>query len=798
MDLKLCCVGLYFFPFVSLNVFVSSQEVLPFPDAPMEGTKGPTMGESVHKWRETPARLPADAPNIIFMMIDDVGFGMPDTYGGPIHTPTLTRIRDTGISYNRFHTTAMCSPTRASLLTGRNHNRVNAGQITEFANDWEGYTGIIPKSSATVAEVLRAYGYGTAAFGKDHNTPIDQIATGPFRDDPTGRGFDYFYGFLAGESSQWEPSLWENTTPIDYPRPASGNHEDYHLTEDMAEKAIQWMRRSKALHPERPFFMWWTPGATHGPHHVAQKWADKYKGKFDEGWDKMQADTFERQKKLGFIPKNAQRSPRPEGMKAWEDIPEDERAFQTRLMEVYAGFLEHTDTQFGKIVDELEAMNIRDNTLIFYILADNGASAEGFEGTVAELYAQNGLKSDIKDHVKFVEENGGYSTIGSPFMDNMYAAPWAWAGCSPFRYTKLVAADFGGTRTPMAVSWPNKIKHDTKWRSQFHHVNDVVPTIYDILNIQHPKVVNGHEQDKMDGVSFAYTFSHPNAKERKETQYFDIFGSRGVYHKGWLASTFGPRTPWEARNPNIYDWNPYEDEWELFNVEKDYSLSNNLAEKHPEKLKEMQALFMKEAEENEVFPIGGALLALVNPKEMRKSPLKEWTLYEGMTRIPESVGPNVRNSNIKVDIDAEISSPDVNGVLFSIGAYTGGATLYAMNGQLKYEYSSILLERDHFDIGKIPTGKVKISYEMITSPGWAAPAELTFWINGKNMGTFTIRRTVPTIFTGAETFDVGMDYGSPVGQEYTELAPFPFEGKLNKLHFKYLTEEELRKRSKEL
>ena len=770
----------------SLKISVYCQDVLPFPEPPQGGTKGPTMAESTHKWRETPSRLPKDAPNIIFMMIDDVGFGMPDTYGGPVHTPTLTKIRDTGISYNRFHTTAMCSPTRAALLTGRNHNRVNAGQITEFSNDWDGYTGIIPQSSATIAEVLQAYGYGTAAFGKDHNTPVDQIATGPFTRDPTGRGFDYFYGFLAGESSQWEPTLWENTRPIDYPRPTSGNYEDYHLTEDMAEKAIKWMHRSKALHPERPFFMWWTPGATHAPHHVAQKWADKYKGKFDGGWDKMQADTFERQKKLGFIPKNAKRSPRPEAMRAWNDIPEEEKAFQIRLMEVYAGFLEHTDTQFGKIVDELEAMNIRDNTLIFYILADNGASAEGVDGTIAELLVQNGLGSTIKDHLKVIEEQGGLSKMGTPFMDNMYNAAWAWAGCSPFRYTKLVAADFGGTRTPMAVSWPNKIKPDTKWRTQFHHVNDLAPTIYEILNIPHPKVVNGFEQDPIDGTSFAYTFAHPTAADRKETQYFDIFGSRGVYHKGWLASTFGPRTPWIATNPDLRNWDPNNDEWELFDVNKDFSLSNNLASKYPQKLKEMQDLFMKEAEENKDLPIGGGLYTLLNPHEMRKSPLTEWTLSEGMTRIPESLAPNVRNRNVRVDIDAEIPSTDVNGVIFSIGAYTGGATLYAMNGELKYEYSSILLERYHFDIGALPSGKVKISYEMKTQPGWAGPADLEFWINDTNMGTFTVGRTVPTIFTGAETFDVGMDYGSPVSLDYHELAPFPFEGKLNKLHFEYL------------
>jgi arylsulfatase A-like enzyme len=366
-----------------------AQDVLPFPEPPMGGEVGPTMQQSVHKWREQPSRLPDDAPNILIVMFDDAGFGQPSTFGGEINTPTLSRLAEEGISYNRFHTTAMCSPTRASLMTGRNHHRVGAGIIAEFANDWDGYTGVIPKSSATIAEVLGYYGYATAAFGKDHNTPIEQTANGPYDRTPTGRGFDYFYGFIAGETSQWEPTLWENTTPISMPHVE--NYEDFHLTEAMADKAITWMRRHLAMNPDRPFLMWWTPGAVHGPHHVAQEWADKYEGKFDDGWDAYQERVFERQKAMGWIPADTQRPPRPEGMPAWRDIPQDERAFQARLMEVYAGFLEHTDAQVGKLIDELEARGIRDNTIVIYILSDNGASAEGLDGSVAELNAQNGI-----------------------------------------------------------------------------------------------------------------------------------------------------------------------------------------------------------------------------------------------------------------------------------------------------------------------------------------------------------------------------------------------------------------------
>jgi len=757
-----------------------AQEVLPFPDPPMGGKVGPTMQESVHKWRETPSHLPEDAPNILIVMLDDAGFGQPSTFGGEINTPTLSRLAEEGIAYNRFHTTAMCSPTRAALMTGRNHHRVGAGQIAEFANDWDGYTGVIPKSSATIAEVLGDYGYASAAFGKDHNTPVDQIANGPYDRTPTGRGFDYFYGFIAGETSQWEPTLWENTTPI--PVPHVDNYEDFHLTEAMADKAITWMRRHLAMNPDRPFLMWWTPGAVHGPHHVASEWADKYKGKFDDGWDAYQQRVFEQQKAMGWIPADAERAPRPEGMPAWEDVPEDEKAFQARLMEVYAGFLEHTDVQVGKLIDELEARGIRDNTMVIYILSDNGASAEGMEGSVAELNAQNGIPSTVAEHIAVAEELGGLDAIGGPRMDNMYHSAWAWAGDSPFRYTKLIAADWGGTRTPMVVSWPKRIEPDATPRSQFTHVNDVVPTIYEILGIEPPKVVDGHLQDPIDGVSFAYSFDSADALERKQTQYFDIMGSRGIYHEGWMASTFGPRTPWVAQMPDLSSWDPMQDAWQLFDTRTDYSLMNDLAAEHPEKLEKMKALFMWEAEENKALPVGGGLYTVLNPQEMKSSSNSEWTLFEGMTRIPESQAPNVRNGNLRVEIETEVPE-GVNGVIFAMGGYAGGVSLYAIDGELYYEYSALLLKRDKIEVGRLPAGDVTIAFEMRTPMERAAPAELKFWINGEEAATGTVERTIPAVFTASETFDVGMDTSSPVADDYFDKAPFAFEGTLKKLHF---------------
>ncbi|WP_439102971.1 arylsulfatase [Congregibacter sp.] len=765
------------------SVPVFAQDVLPFPAPPMGGSVAPTMQESVHKWRETPSYLPEDAPNILIVMLDDVGFGQAGAFGGDINTPTLSRLAEEGIAYNRFHTTAQCSPTRAALQTGRNHHRVGAGQISEFANDWDGYTGVIPKSSATLAEVLSDYGYATAAFGKEHNTPIDQLANGPYDRMPTGRGYDYFYGFMAGETSQWEPALWENTNPISPPHVA--NYEDYHLTEDLADKAITWMRRHLAVNPDRPFLMYWAPGAVHGPHHVASEWADKYKGKFDDGWDASHQRTYERQKAMGWIPEDSVKAPRPESMPAWEDIPDDEKPFQARLMEVFAGFLEHTDVQVGKLIDELEARGVRDNTIVIYIVGDNGASAEGVEGTVAELVSQNGIPSTVAEHIAVAEELGGLEVLGSPKVDNHVHAAWSWAGDAPFRYTKLIASDWGGTRTPMVVSWPARITPDDTPRPQFAHVTDVVPTIYDILEITPPTVVDGHEQDPLDGVSFASTFASADAPEVKKTQYFEIMGSRGIYHEGWMAGTFGPRTPWVAAVPDLAAWDPAEDEWQLFDTRSDYTLMNDLAAEHPEKLEELKALFLQQAEENKVLPIGGAMYTGLNPQEAKRTTNTEWTLFEGMTRIPESEAPNVRNGNLRVEIEAEVPE-NVDGVLFAMGGYAGGVSLYAVDGELYYEYSALLLKRDKIKVGTLPAGDVEIAYEMKTPMERAAPAELRFWINGKEASTGTVQRTIPLFFTASETFDVGMDTLSPVADDYFDKAPFKFEGTLKRLHFKYL------------
>ena len=534
---------------------------LPLPGAPSASVAGPTLQTSKHQRRVEPDHLRKDVPNILIVLLDDTGFGLPDTFGGPVHTPTLSRIAAEGIAYNAFHTTSICSPTRAALLTGRNHHRVGNGTIAERALDWDGYTGVIPRSSATLAKVLGGYGYRTAAFGKWHNTPaIETTAMGPFTNWPTGEaiGFDHFYGFLAGETSQWEPRLFEDRKPVEPPhRPG------YHLSEDLADHAIAWLRHHRSYAPDKPFFVYWAPGASHGPHHVSADWADRYDGRFDEGWDALRERTFRKQKELGWIPADAKLTPRTDDMASWESIPEAQRPFQRRLMEIFAGFTEHVDVQVGRIVDELDRLGVRRNTIVFYVFGDNGSSAEGQQGSISELLAQNGIPTTIDQQLAALDRIGGLPALGGPKVDNMYHASWAWAGDAPFRSTKLVAAHFGGIRNPLAISWPAGIKADARPRPQFHHVNDLAPTIYEIVGIDPPERVDGFAQDPMDGTSMVYSFTDANSPGRKHTQYFENAGSRGLYHDGWFAGAFGPLVPWNTAGSAkaIATWDPDTEPW---------------------------------------------------------------------------------------------------------------------------------------------------------------------------------------------------------------------------------------------
>jgi arylsulfatase len=779
---------------------------LPFPPEPSASIANETLDESTMVRREEPNYLPADAPNILIILLDDVGFGQAEAFGGEIHAPTIQRLWDDGIAYNAFHTTAICSPTRAALLTGRDHHNVQSGTITERALDWDGYLGVIPETTATLPEVLREYGYKTAAFGKWHNTPANETTKmGPFDRWPIGYGFDYFYGFLAGETSQYEPRLFENTNAIEPPHELPDGS-PYHLSADLANQAVTWLRQRQSYSPDKPFFLYWAPGAAHGPHHIFNELADEYKGQFDDGWDELRARTFERQKSLAWLPlaDDAVDTRRPNDMQAWADIPEDERAFQIRLMELYAAFVEDVDIQAGKIVDELDAEDILDDTLVFYIWGDNGASAGGIEGSISELLGQNQIPNTIDEQRQALREQfgteedpEGLAALGTAKTDNMSHAAWSWAGDAPFRYTKLVASHFGGTRNPLVVSWPAQITFDSTsdpsdyFRSQFHHVNDIAPTIYEILGITPPEEFYGVIQEPIDGISMAYTFKDPDAPDRKTIQYFENYGSRGIYENGWYACTFGPLTPWvTGSGEDLATWDSRADVWELYNLTTDFTQKRNLAKLFPDKLEEMKNKFLQEAEANKVFPIGGSLWTRIHPEDRIASPYTSWRFDTTTTRMPEFMAPGLGRESNTVTIDVELDA-DNSGVLYALGGSGGGLTFFVQDGKLKYEYNMMLLERykGEVDIIDITVGSHTIAVKTaFPSPEPLAPANVTILVDGEEVPilvdgeekpALTVERTVPGAFTASETFDVGIDLGSPVSLDYADNAPFKFTGAIN-------------------
>ena len=764
---------------------IGAQEVLPFPPTPSASTAGLTMKDSTYKKRVETKHLAEGAPNILIILTDDLGPGTPSTYGGEINTPTLSRVAQMGISFNRFHSTAMCSPTRASLLTGRNHTFVGNGQISALANEFDGFTGIVPKSSAPVAEVLKDYGYNTAAFGKWHNTPEDQITSkGPFDYWPTGYGFEYFYGFLAGEASQYEPTLTRNTTEVTEQKPKG-----YHLTEDIAQDAIKWLREQNAYAPDKPFFMYWAPGAAHGPHQIFKEWADKYKGKFDDGWDAYRERTFVRAKAMGWIPQNAQLTPRPATMDSWDSIPESEKPFQRRLMEIFAGFAEHADYNAGKVIDEIEREGKLNNTLIFYIWGDNGSSSEGLNGTISEQLAQNGIPTKISEHIAALNELGGLDVLGGPKTDNMYHAGWGWAGSTPYKGTKLMAAYFGGTRQPMAVAWPARIKADSTPRPQFHHVIDIVPTIYEVTKITPPRVVNGFEQDPIAGVSMVYAFADPKAPGTRHTQFFDIMASRGIYHDGWFASAPGPRDPWVGGMPKgIKEWSPLTDKWELYNIDEDWSEANDLAALNPQKLAEMKDLFLVESTKNKNLPIGGGMwsTAMFHPEDAPASSLTEWTFDGPMTRMPESAAPKLGKVDSLVVMNVDVPA-NANGVLYALAGFSGGITCYVKDGILKYEFNLFEIQRTKIQSKeKLPAGKAKIEVESKLVGPIGGPMNVTLRVNGQTAAQGQVPRAMSLHFTSNATFDIGADLDSPVSLDYYDQAPFAFNGTIGKTKITYL------------
>ena len=753
--------------------------VLPFPAKEMPSVTKERLQDSSMKWPTQAEKLPDDAPNILIVLLDDVGFGVAETFGGEVRTPALDKLADEGIRFNTFHTTSICSPTRASLLTGRNHTRIGSGTIAERAVAWDGYTGQIPPTASTVAEVLKQYGYNTSAFGKWHNTPATETTSmGPKDRWPNGYGFQYFYGFLGGETSQWEPRLTENYNHIEPPL----HDPEYHLTQDLVDRGLAWLDDHQAFSPDKPFFMYWAPGGVHGPHHVASEWADRYDGKFDDGWDAYRERVFARQIEMGIIPEDTLLTARDETMASWDSVPAEQRAFQTRLMEVYAGYVEHTDHQVSRLVEGLEARGLRENTLIFYIFGDNGSSAEGQQGSVSELLAQNNIANTVDQQIAALESLGGLDALGGPKTDNMYHAGWAWAGSTPFKGTKLMGAYFGGTRNPMVVSWPAGIEPDTTMRSQFHHVVDIAPTIYEVLDIRPPDIVNGHEQLPIDGVSIAYTFGDATADGRKEQQFFDNNASRGIYTDGWFAGTAGPFIPWDTPGSvkRMANWDSAHDTWELYNLEDDFAQATDLAEAQPEKLASLKALFRDVAEDNKDFPIGAGLWLRMHPEDRLKPPYEEWTFRHTSRRMPEFAAPGLGRVSNHVHIDLEMEA-EASGVIYAVGGAGGGLTVYLDKGHLVYEYNMMIIENYGAQSRKqLAPGRHVI--EVITdigSPGSDGTVVLT--VDGKKVAKVALARTVPGQFSATETFDVGTDLGSPVSAKYFDRRPFAFEGKIHEV-----------------
>jgi len=747
-------------PLVSLVTACSTQEGLNRTILPIQEPERPTYSELDVRNVETPplfeVKAPEKAPNVIIVLIDDIGFGGPSTFGGPIQTPTLDKLATEGISYNNFHTTALCSPTRNALKTGRNHHTANTGSIMESSTGFPGNTGQVPNSVAPLAEMLRLNGYSTGAFGKWHETAAwETSVSGPFDRWPTHQGFDKFYGFIGGETDQWYPLIYDGVTKVTPPKT-----DNYHFTVDMTNQAVNWVKAQQSMTPDKPFFMYFATGAVHAPHHVPKEWIEKYKGKFDAGWDDVREKTVARQKERGIIPANTKLAPKPKDIKDWDALSADEQRLFIRQAEVFGGFLEQTDHEVGRLIAAIEEIGELDNTLIIYIAGDNGTSAEGgFVGMYNEMTYFNNVTEKVEDLVPLIDKWGGPETF--PHM----AAGWAVAFDAPFTWTKQVASDFGGTRNGMIISWPDGIKEKGGMRSQFGHVIDVAPTILEAIGLPEPKSVNGTPQTPMEGTSLLYTFNDARAKEQHTTQYFEMFGNRAIYHDGWFARTIH-RAPWQAINMPPLET----DIWDLYNVKEDFSLVNNVAEKYPQKLAELQALFMSEAEKYHALPIDDRVIERMNPAIAgRPNILGErtsLTLYPGMEGMLENTFMNVKNRSKKITAEVVIPKGGANGVILSQGGRFGGWSLYMQDGKPNYTYNFLGLERFTVASNKeIPAGNATIVLEFVYDGGGLGKGGLaTLSVNGKAVAKGRIDKTQPLIFSADETADVGLDNQTPVAE----------------------------------
>ncbi|HEX5172293.1 MAG TPA: arylsulfatase [Cyclobacteriaceae bacterium] len=725
---------------------------------------------------KAPARFevkaPEKAPNVVIVLIDDQGFGQSSAFGGPINEPTVEKLAANGLKYNRFHTTALCSPTRVALLTGRNHHLNNAGAIMELATGFPGNTGARPNSVAPLAEMLRLNGYSTAAFGKYHETaPWEVSVSGPFDRWPTRSGFDKFYGFIGGETNQWAPAIYDGTIRVETP-----DDPNYHFTTDMTNQAINWVSAQQSLTPDKPFYIYFATGATHAPHHAPKEYIEKYKGKFDQGWDKLREETFARQKALGVIPQDAKLTLRPKEIPAWDEQTPEQKKLFARQMETFAGFAEHTDHEVGRLVQALEEIGELDNTLFFYIVGDNGASAEGGpEGSYNEMMALNGIIGKASQMMNHVDD------WGSPNTFPHYAIGWAHAGDTPFQWTKQIASHFGGTRNGMVVHWPEGIKAKGEIRSQFTHATDIAPTVLEVAGLPFPKSVNGTEQIPFSGVSFAFSFDDAKAPDRHTTQYFEMFGNRAIYHNGWVACT-RHSIPWlMVPNPPLKD-----DVWELYNVDEDFSQANDLAATNPEKLKELQEVFFQEATKNHVFPIDDRRSERFDPEIAGRPDLigtrTSLSLYEGMTGITENAFINTKSRNYTITSEVELKDGNTNGVIIAQAGRFGGWVLYMKGGKVHHEYNFFGLEHTNVSSPKALTaGKHEIKYEFIADkkePGTGGKCLL--FVDGQQVAGGQIPKTQPFVFSADEGVDVGVDNETNVSNDYKERDN-KFTGKIKKV-----------------
>ncbi|MEF3404835.1 arylsulfatase [Agromyces sp. CCNWLW203] len=754
-----------------------ARTMLPIPDRPPHGLTTYDAKDPDTAFPPIEPLLPPEgAPNVLIVLLDDVGFGASSAFGGPCRTPTAEKLAGGGLKYNRFHTTALCAPTRAAMLSGRNHHSVGMGSITETATSAPGNSSLKPNTKAPLAMTLKLNGYSTAQFGKCHEVPVWQSSPmGPFDAWPSGGGgFETFYGFIGGENNQYEPALYNGTTPVEPPTTAE---EGYHLTEDLADHAISWVRTQKALMPDKPFFMYFAPGATHAPHHVPAEWSDKYKGAFAGGWDAQREATFARQKELGVIPADAELTPRHDEIPAWDDMPDELKPVLERQMEVYAGFLEHTDHHVGRVIDAIDDLGVLENTIVYYIIGDNGASAEGtVNGAFNEMANFNGMAA--LETPEFMLSK--MDEFGTPSSYNHYAVGWAWAMNSPLQWTKQVASHWGGTRNGTILHWPKGITEQGGLRSQFTHVIDVAPTILEAAGLPEPTMVNGVMQSPMEGTSMLYTFNEPDTPERHELQYFEMFGNRGVYHKGWSAVT-KHRTPWVMVGGAMVAFD--DDAWELYDGSADFSQARDLSAEHPERLHELQRLWLIEAVKYNVLPLDDRTADRLNPEIAGRPTLihgNSQLFFAGMGRLSENSVVSIKNKSFSVTAEVVVPEGGAEGVIIAQGGRFGGWSVFVTGGKAKFVYNVLGIQSFEIEAeSPIPAGKHQVRMEFAYDGGGLAKGgDVTLSYDGEAVGTGRVGATQPMVFSADETTDVGYESGTAVSPDYTPQSS-RFTGKIH-------------------